>query len=493
MSKRISRALISILMVVSILLVGCGNTILKLEAVDYHPEENKTEELETAKFTDRLKIPYYSDDSLNPYEAESLHNFVINTLVYDSLFTLDSQDNPIPLIALSIDSLPDGYLVTINTNQKFSDGQNITYEDIVYSFELAKNHKYYGPALKHVTNIEKQTDSTFKITLDEPDIYFARCLTFPIIKPMADGLPIGSGRFIFNDDYTKLFPSRTSIRKVNRIKQIDLVPTVSEENLSFSLMDNGIDLMYSDLQSKVNIGVGIGYRQVPINNLVYLGANPYILNNTLRKYISANIDRDAISRNAFTGFAKPTNYPIKTDNYDKNLYDIQELEQKLLNQGYKKDVNNQWIFGGNYVTINILVNKESSDKIVIGEYLQKLLVQMGFQSSLIKQDYKTYLYNINTENYGIYVGEMKLLHNNDLSSLLFNKYEKYSTFYPNLLESYITMKTIPESEEQFKTTFTEEIPIIPIVFRRGILCYSRDFSANIVATEQDIFYNIENW
>ena len=39
----------------------------------------------------------------------------------------------------------------------------------------------------------------------------------------------------------------------------------------------------------------------------------------------------------------------------------------------------------------------------------------------------------------------------------------------------------------------EDLPVVPLLFKRGILCFSRDFSANIVATEQDIFYNIEEW
>ncbi len=485
------------IVILSMIFSGCGNTILKVEKNDIHNnniESSTSNKIETNKNIDKIKIPYYENDTLNPYKSETLHNFILNTLIYDSLFILDTADNPIPLIAISITKLQDGHLIAIDTEQKFSDGSSITVDDVLYSFNLAREHKYYGPPLNNIDNIEKISENTFKVYLKEPDVYFSKCLTFPIVKQSSSKeLPIGSGRFVLDSTQKKLIASTTTHRKVKTIKEIELVPTVNEETLSFALMDNSIDVMYSDLQSKFNLGVGIGYKQIPISNLIYLGVNPYVVNDDIRKLISMNIDREMISRTAYTGFAKPTFFPIKTDNYNKDIYNLFNLEEALLKQGYRKNENNRWIFNDKYVTIDILINKESLDKTVIGEYLQKTLTNMGFESTLRKVSYNEYINNINNGNYGIYVAEMKLSPNNDLTQLLSNKNIDYSTFYPNIINSYREMKSIKDNEEQFKLTFTEELPVIPLVFRRGALCYSRDFSANIVATEQDIFYNIENW
>ena len=55
------------------------------------------------------------------------------------------------------------------------------------------------------------------------------------------------------------------------------------------------------------------------------------------------------------------------------------------------------------------------------------------------------------------------------------------------------MKSGQAGLEALDAALSQVMPVIPLVYRRGIVCYGEDFSANIVATEQDIFYNIGDW
>ena len=55
------------------------------------------------------------------------------------------------------------------------------------------------------------------------------------------------------------------------------------------------------------------------------------------------------------------------------------------------------------------------------------------------------------------------------------------------------VKAGEEELSALDSAFRRSVPVIPLVYRRGIVALSPDFSANIVATEQDIFYNIGDW
>jgi peptide/nickel transport system substrate-binding protein len=47
--------------------------------------------------------------------------------------------------------------------------------------------------------------------------------------------------------------------------------------------------------------------------------------------------------------------------------------------------------------------------------------------------------------------------------------------------------------DQTVRLFAQQVPFIPLFFRQGIVAYPINFCSNIIATEQDIFYNIEDW
>ena len=64
---------------------------------------------------------------------------------------------------------------------------------------------------------------------------------------------------------------------------------------------------------------------------------------------------------------------------------------------------------------------------------------------------------------------------------------------PEVDEAYARAKAGEITAEELDRLLREKLPVIPLLYRRGILCFARDFSVNMVATEQDIFYNIVDW
>lgn len=113
-----------------------------------------------------------SFDSLNPLIVKGVSAEGIREYVYESLLAR-AYDEPFSLyglIAESIDTPDDRSFVefTLNPAAKFSDGAPITVDDVIFSFELLRDHgrpnhrSYY----QKVSKVEKTGDRKVKFTFD---------------------------------------------------------------------------------------------------------------------------------------------------------------------------------------------------------------------------------------------------------------------------------------------------------------------------------------
>ncbi|MDE6156242.1 MAG: hypothetical protein K2F67_07380, partial [Eubacterium sp.] len=104
----------------------------------------------TAKETDNstFKLSYTQSDSLDPFKAETQNNQVLASLVFESLFDLDENYEPVTNIATGYAFTDKTTLrVDINPTLKFSDGSELNTEDVVYSVNAAKKSPAYGSGL----------------------------------------------------------------------------------------------------------------------------------------------------------------------------------------------------------------------------------------------------------------------------------------------------------------------------------------------------------
>ena len=119
----------------------------------------------------------------------------------------------------------------------------------------------------------------------------------------------------------------------------------------------------------------------------------------------------------------------------------------------------------------------------------------GFQITLESVPFEEYSLRIAEGNYDLYLGEVRVPPNLDLLSLI----APSPTLGPGcardeeLLALYYQVKAGEAELSALDGALRRTMPVIPLAYRRGIVAFSPDFSANIVATEQDIFYNIGEW
>jgi peptide/nickel transport system substrate-binding protein len=136
-----------------------------------------------------VKIGYAgSPDTLNPGTAILSESYVMFELAYSALFgqNLDGTYSKDLLESFEVSSDGKTYTFHIRPNVKFSDGTPLTAKDVVYSFNLYKEHTEFPYMNTYTTNfdtIEAKDDTTVVLTLTEPVPSIEYLTTFLYILP----------------------------------------------------------------------------------------------------------------------------------------------------------------------------------------------------------------------------------------------------------------------------------------------------------------------
>ncbi|HFK1683766.1 TPA: peptide ABC transporter substrate-binding protein [Bacillus tropicus] len=187
--KRKKSHLMVMALVTSLLLTACNN------------KENKSDKeakKQVLNVTVSEEIP--SLDTAKTMDGTSAH--VMQNL-FEGLYILNDQDQPIPAVAKSFKRSEDGkkYTFDLRKDAKWSNGDNVTANDFIFAWKRAINHEtasQYAYMLFYVKNakeINKGTmpldalgvkainDYKLEVELEQPIPYFLQLLALPIYLP----------------------------------------------------------------------------------------------------------------------------------------------------------------------------------------------------------------------------------------------------------------------------------------------------------------------
>jgi len=206
---------------------------------------------------------------VNPILAISDGDKDLTSLVYSGLMRKTVEGTFIPDLAESYQVSPDGmsYTFKIKDNIKFHNGDNITADDIIFTFEKIKDPLIKSPRKMewNGVNIRKQDDYTVVFTLTQPYISFMDNTTVGILpstlwknidasefnlSPLNTTKAIGSGPYkiesVIKDDDG--IPKKYELERFNNfslgkpmIKRINIISFTSEKDLIKALLDHSID------------------------------------------------------------------------------------------------------------------------------------------------------------------------------------------------------------------------------------------------------------
>ncbi|PFI22973.1 peptide ABC transporter substrate-binding protein [Bacillus cereus] len=188
MKRKKSRLMVMVL-VTSLFLTACNNKANKSDT------ETKKQVLNV---TVSEEIP--SLDTAKTMDGTSAH---IMQNIFEGLYVLDDQDQPIPAVAKSFTRSEDGkkYTFELRKDAKWSNGDNVTANDFMFAWkravnpQMASQYAYMLFQVKNAKEINKGTmpldelgvkvinDYKLEVELEQPIPYFLQLLALPIYLP----------------------------------------------------------------------------------------------------------------------------------------------------------------------------------------------------------------------------------------------------------------------------------------------------------------------
>jgi len=289
-------------------------------------------------------------------------------LFQSTLLTLDRDFNVQLDLAVNYNVSEDGleWIVQLRDDVKFSDGEPLTIEDVIFTFETAKNSQSVVD-LQNLKKIEKLDAQTVKFVLEKPQSNFLYTLTMLGIVPKhaySENYrenPIGSGPYklvqwdkgqqliVEENPYyygkkspfkklTFLFLSQDAAFLAAKAGQVDIVsvpPNLAKETIpgmkliALDSVDNrGIMLPFVKPGYDAEKGIEIGHEVT--SDLV------------IRKALNIGIDRDKLVEDVLEGFGTPA-FSVADKlpwwNEETTIEDgkVEKAEKLLMDAGWVKN------------------------------------------------------------------------------------------------------------------------------------------------------------
>ncbi len=343
--------------------------------------------------------------TLDPYDANDTLSQAVAKSFYEGLFTLAPPDmKPILVLADGYTTSSDGrvYTITLRTGVKFHDGTPFNAEAVKVNFDRVTNPanklKRYG-LFENIAKTEVVNASTVRITLKKPFSAFVNQLAHPsavMISPTALKLygnkgiaqhPVGTGMFKFVEwketDYLKVakfdgywdkgLPKIDSITWKSIIDSSSRVAAMQTGEAQFtypvppemaSVLKTIPNIQVTTARSIIERYLSMNVLQKPFDNL------------KVRQAINYAIDKAALARVAFGGYATATGAIIPPDvSYSLKLdvwpYDVAKAKALLAEAGYPN---------GFETELWSAYNHSIAQKVT--QFLQQQLQQVGIKTKI---------------------------------------------------------------------------------------------------------------
>ena len=343
----------------------------------------------------------------------------ISTKIFEGLVEYDRSGHPVPQLAQSWSTSPDGLSVTFNLRPgvKWHDGVDFTSDDVKFSIDVWKRYHSRGRLIyANVVHVDTPDPLTVVLHLSAPAPALMASLnsfTSPVMSrhayagtdiptSPANQAPIGTGPWVFREwqrgsyivlernqkywDAGKPYPDRLVVRYLPDAAARSAVIETGEAQIGVQT-----PIALSDVK-RLAARPGLettteGYEYfAPIVTMQFNNSRPPFDDVRVRKAVAFAINRELVVNNVWFGLGKVASGPIssKSEYYTPGVetfsYDPAKAESLLEQAGYKKDAN------GARLKLVYDVSPLGSEYLRLGEVLKQQLARVGIQIELRTQD-----------------------------------------------------------------------------------------------------------
>ncbi|MGI5976236.1 MAG: ABC transporter substrate-binding protein [Candidatus Limivicinus sp.] len=550
------------LLTAAVMLFGCTACGSKSDEPNYDkiPESTGGKDVERSEAADEIfSLNCNPDFSFNPLVATNHSNQLVCCLVYENMIELDNDFSVIKNVIVDWDYSEDytSWIFTIDPAHTFHDGSPVTCKDLRYSLERAINSDRYKGRFSSVLGVS-YSDTEMYVTLGIGDSQFVKLLNIPIIKSgtFPDDYPLGSGPYMYNEDFTKLLPYEgyvgPPIEKEKSedeeeeeeeetedgekaplehgviehpVDEIYLKSYGDAESIITAFEDSLIDVVINDPSSYTNLGYASTneIHTYATTNMHYVVINEA---GVLGKYSNFRYAMNfAFDRNSLVGLLHgngvaspiamyPTCADYPSDLADNLSYDLDMCKTVLENAGVKDYDNDGMLeyMSGTPQEIDLVfvVCSDSSAKTGMVRRFADDMASIGLKITVQELAWEDYLTALEEGNFDFYYGEVKLRNNFDLTELLqvrdvdeddgntstnLNFSNTTDISYETYMNAYLSAPNMDRAF-QYRTLaefISQNAMLIPIGFEKQQIICHRGVVKGVNANYGNPLYDFVNW
>lgn len=469
-----------------LLLSGCANSVVPIEEQQSFPlPELPVEILGTLDFT----LPIYPEESLHPTLVRNETNQVLASLLYEGLFSITPDYEIVPqLVADYWHS--DGatqWTFVLKEDIFFWDGTALSGKIVASALNEAKgNESRYQPRFSQISSVTG-TDTEVHITLTQGNAQLPYLLDIPISYGGGD-LPQGTGPYVYQEEALTLNPLWWG--EENLPSEIKLLPLNNQGDLISAFDGGNLSLLDGDLTGTQVLGYSGNYQvwTYPNSNLFYLGfhmENAHVSQGNFRQTLSLALDREQLVSQVLAGYGKATIHPTQVDT------SLPEWQYDSIQSAL--DFSN---YGKVSAPLRLIYHGDSLEKSVMAEEIAQQLSVYDINIQLMPLSWTEFLQALTEGNFDLYLSEIYLTPDCDLSSLLQGEGEfnfgGYANEYSDFLwQSYRSGTEVEDMD--FFTYFQEDMPIAPLCFGQGTALTLWGHITHATPSLNHMFYGLEDW
>jgi len=467
-----------------------------------------------------IKLAMENATSLSPIDNTNKSVDEVLRLIYEPLFKLDEQLQPVPYLVDSYQYEATNKSLTIKLKPDilFHDGSALTTKDVAYTIDqMKKIQGIYTGKLVNVAYMTIVDDLEMIIYFDENYGFYLYDLCIPIVSKsysLSDEfdplVAVGTGAYM-QTDFTAMQSLVLDVYEgwheplpyVSHIECI-IVRDEAVEQTSFeqSLIDVYVPSQldwrtYSEIAVKpieyttaYLDFIGFNFNNILLNDMEFRQAIAYAINREdilSTEYLDHGVITDTL--------VHPNNYLLSED--DKTLtYDWNTATAETLLANVD--------FGDSSLedtTLSLLVNKDNLLRMGMAEMIVDDLASVGIHVIINQQDKEGFYENLNSGNYDLVLTGWKMQEKPDYLGLFDSNYLdlgynfiNYSNVEMDLILESIYKSTnvdiLKQNIEKFNKFFISELPYFPIAYINSAILTNEYVYGTLKPTTEDVYNNL---
>ena len=483
MKRRLSALLCVLTLALS--LSGCWSGDVSDDSSGDFWEETPPVEADTSSTLTPITsfaLPYLQGVTLDPITCPDGMQQTLGALLYEGLFVLDESFAPQNVLCSRYEHNDDctSYTFYLRDGVSFSDGSSLTASDVLATLRRAQESERYSARFANVASM-RASNGALIVNLTRADSAFPALLDIPIVKSGSEKntVPLGTGPYLFvTDSDGACLKQNPDWRSDGTLpfERIELRAVKDADTASYLFSSREVHLLSADLTSSTGDlrSADTALTDYATANMIYLGFNTQrapLSDASLRSALAGAIDRATITTGYLAGHAEAARFPLSPHS---SLYPT-EMASTLASPDLAAALESAGVTESRPRTVTILASESDSFKVSIADYLTAL--QKG--------------------NFDLYLGEVRLTANWDISSLARTggalNYGRYADEQCNTLLDAFSLNETDQTARALYRYLAQSAPIAPIAFKTASVLTPSGLIDGLNPTVSSPFYGIEGW